>query len=226
MFVKMVVRLIPSLVLAAAAVLVSMSKPIIAERLHTAAAAAPALGSMHATGLTVQGGAVPTSGAVPTGEAVPTGGAVPTGEAVLRGEAALAEIDYPWQQLLPGWEIELLGDNGVVYGYTFTREQRIEIYVRDGQSRRLLVHVIAHELGHAVDVTLNDADDRRRWQVERGIAGHPWWPGDGATDFATGAGDFAESFAAWQAGAEAFSSELAEPPSGQQMELLAELATS
>lgn len=141
-----------------------------------------------------------------------------------RGEAALATISYPWRQLLPEWRIDFLPEKSGLYGLTMVPEERIEIYVRDGQSTELLAHVIAHELGHAVDVSLNDGPDRRRWEEARGLSPAPWWPGSGATDFSTGAGDFAESFAAWQVGDLSFRSELGDAPTTAQIELLAELS--
>lgn len=141
-----------------------------------------------------------------------------------RGAAALARISYPWQQRLPGWTIEFLPGRKGVLGLTFVHEKRIEVYVRDGQSVGFLAHVIAHEMGHAVDVSLNSSADRERWQAARGIESSPWWPGDGATDFSTGAGDFAECFAAWQANTGEFRSRLGATPAAHQLALMAELA--
>ncbi len=141
-----------------------------------------------------------------------------------RGLEALALVSYPWEERLPEWEIRFHEGKDGAYGYTLTQESVIDIYVREGQSKQLLAHVIAHELGHAVDVTLNSGDDRRRWQAARGIEDAPWWPDNRASDFSTGAGDFAESFAAWQVGTDSYRSRLAAPPSADQQELLAELA--
>jgi hypothetical protein len=141
-----------------------------------------------------------------------------------RGEAALATIAYRWRQHLPGWEIRFLAADEGAYGYTMTREHRIDVYVRDDQSDALLAHVVAHEIGHAVDVTLNSAKDRSRWEQARGITDAPWWPDERAADFATGAGDFAECFAVWQVGLGSFRSELGDPPSPEQQALLAELS--
>lgn len=145
-------------------------------------------------------------------------------EAARRGADALARLSYPWQQMLPGWTIDFHEATAGAYGYTLTRERHIDIYVRPDQSDHLLAHVVAHEIGHAVDVSLNDGDDRRRWQEQRHITGDQWWPDNRAADFATGAGDFAESFAAWQVGTYSFRSEIAAPPTEADLALIAELA--
>jgi hypothetical protein len=158
-------------------------------------------------------------------ETLPVDTPAPAGvEAV--GQAALETISYPWQQLLPGWTISFLPEKSGLYGLTMVPERKIEIYVRESQSTELLAHVIAHELGHAVDVTLNDGPDRRRWEDARGLDSAPWWPGNGATDFSTGAGDFAESFAAWQVGDASFRSKLGGSPTTEQIALLAELSAN
>ena len=141
-----------------------------------------------------------------------------------RGQAAMQRINYPWAELLPGWTISFHDQRNGVYGYTLVPERRIEVYIRNDQSQDFIAHVIAHEIGHAVDVTLNSAEERKEWQRARGIEGAPWWPGDGASDFSTGAGDFAESFAAWQVGSSSFRSKLGPAPNAAQTKLLARLA--
>jgi hypothetical protein len=146
-------------------------------------------------------------------------------EATRRGLNALSTIAYPWASQLPGWEIRFHRVTDGAYGYTLSREHRIDIYVRDLEPEELLIHVIAHELGHAVDLTHNGPDERQRWLELRGAAGSPWWPDNRAADFATGAGDFAESFAAWQTGSDReFRSQLAPPPTPEQRAVLSELA--
>lgn len=146
-------------------------------------------------------------------------------EATRRGLNALSTIAYPWPSRLPGWEIRFHRATDGAYGYTLSREHRIDIYVRDHESDELLAHVIAHELGHAVDLTYNDPADRQRWLGLRGADGAPWWPDNRAADFATGAGDFAESFAAWQTGSDReFRSQLGPAPTSEQQAVLAELA--
>jgi hypothetical protein len=141
-----------------------------------------------------------------------------------RGQRALAELSYPWRDRLSGWTVVFLDGRSGLYGLTLVDDKRIEIYVRDGQDQNLLVHIVAHEIGHAVDVTLNDGPDRRRWQEIRGIGGEPWWPDAAASDFLTGAGDFAESFAYWQTRTGNYRSKLGPPPNDDQLQLMAELA--
>jgi hypothetical protein len=145
-------------------------------------------------------------------------------EAGRRGLQALLTIDFPWEERLPGWRIRFREASQGAYGYTLTDEQQIEIYVRPDQSDALLAHVLAHELGHAVDVALNDGDDREAWREARGMAEQPWWPDDRAADFATGAGDFAECFAAAMLGPGSFRSEVGGPPSSEQVALILLLA--
>ena len=141
-----------------------------------------------------------------------------------RGEWALDQIGYPWAERLPGWTVEFHDERDGLFGLTVVDDKRIEIYVRPGQPDDLLIHIVAHELGHAVDVTLNTGDDRRRWQAIRGIEDEPWWPDSAASDFRTGAGDFAESFAYWQSQSDNYRSKLGPAPTEAQLEVLAELA--
>jgi hypothetical protein len=143
-----------------------------------------------------------------------------------RGQAALQRIAYRWQSQLPGWTIIFSSGRDGTLGYTYVDRKTIEIFVRSSQSDALLAHVIAHELGHAIDVTMHNGDDRRRWQDGRGIGASAWWPGEGVSDFSTGAGDFAESFAAWQLGPADFRSNLAGPPNPAQVDLLEELTAN
>ncbi len=139
-------------------------------------------------------------------------------------EPALAMISYPWQQRLPGWRVEFVRGESVIAGYTWSREDRIEVFVRKDSTTEDLARILAHELGHAVDVRMNDGDERRRWLELRGVPDAPWWPGEGVADFATGAGDFAESFAAWQVGPYDYRGELAPAPTAEEIAVLSELA--
>lgn len=137
---------------------------------------------------------------------------------------ALARIRYDWRTFLPGWQLRFLPGRAGYRGSTFPQRRVIEVYVRDGDDPDGLSHVIAHEIGHAVDVTLLDDGERAAWRAARGITPEaPWFPGaSGAADYSTGAGDFAESFARWQTGV-GWYSRLGPPPTPIQTGLLARL---
>lgn len=164
----------------------------------------------------------PTSTPTRTPTATPTTAApspTPPSE-VVGGPEVLAGLDYPWQGL--GFSISFLPARRGMLGATLIEERRIEIYVRPGQSRRQLAHVIAHELGHAVDLTYGNDQRREEWKRVRGIdPALDWWGCFGCTDYATPAGDFAEVFAYWLAGPESgFSGRLVGPPLLADMHLL------
>jgi len=115
------------------------------------------------------------------------------------GSRALDLISYDWQHKLPGWTVEFTGPRPSILGVTLPHDKHIEIYVRTGQSVFEVAFTLAHELGHAVDITYNTAAEREAWLAARSIApGHDWWTGSGQRDFEVGSGDFAETFAVWQ----------------------------
>jgi hypothetical protein len=138
---------------------------------------------------------------------------------------ALGRIRFDWRTVLAGWQVRFLPGRTGLRGSTFPDTKVIEVYVRRGDDAASLSHVIAHEMGHAVDVSrLGDAQ-RSAWSAARGYgASVPWFPtADGARDYATGAGDWAESFARWQTGV-GWYSELGPPPDALQTVLMAQLA--
>jgi predicted Zn-dependent protease len=96
--------------------------------------------------------------------------------------------------------------------------------VRPSDTPRSLAGILAHELGHAIDVSHFDTDDRERWLEARGVEGAQWWPDAYASDFETGAGDFAEAFAYW-ALRDVNSSKLAGTPNSAQLETMADLVS-
>lgn len=141
-----------------------------------------------------------------------------------RIDAALALLSFPWQERLPGWRVSFLGRDDAYYGMTLVGERRIEVYVREEQSPADIAGVLAHELGHAVDVTLLCWGDRYEWLTRRGQAPTArWYVEDGAIDFESGAGDFAEAFAVWQVGRDSWS-RLAGTPTPEQLAWLGEVA--
>ncbi len=112
------------------------------------------------------------------------------------GQAALARMTYPWQRL--GWTITFSSGRPDLLGKTIPTTRTIEIYVRRGVPFDKIRHVVAHELGHAIDWTYNDAARRAEWQRLRGIdSSLPWFRWN-ASDFTSPSGDFAEAFAFWQ----------------------------
>jgi hypothetical protein len=140
------------------------------------------------------------------------------------GDVALTRISYPWRDRLPGWTVEFLPGRPGLLGGTWTYEQRIEVYVRDGQSVDDVAFTLAHELGHAVDVGMLSEADRQRWVSSRRIdPSVPWWVESGATDFSSGSGDWAEAFAVWQVGGVSHS-RVASAPSSADLALVAQLS--
>lgn len=99
---------------------------------------------------------------------------------------------------LPEWTIEFKGPREGFRGLAFTERKVIEIFVRPGDTPALLASVVAHELGHAYDLTYLEDADRWLWMEARGL--DSWWVGESLSDFAAGQGDFAEAFALVVAG--------------------------
>ena len=127
------------------------------------------------------------------------------------GEAALAMLDYPWRDL--GWTIQFLPGRPGYLGLARGPKQRIEIYVRPEHDAYDVAHTLAHELGHAVDLTYGSTYRRREYRRLRGLAMEGEWFGcDSCTDYATPAGDFAEVFEYWLLGGGDYRSQMAGPP--------------
>jgi hypothetical protein len=136
-----------------------------------------------------------------------------------REQAALALIRFPWQQL--NYQIVFLAPRPGFRAMTFPAQHRIEVYARPQDDASLLAYDIAHELGHAIDVTYNTAETRKNWLRLRGIdPSTPWFGRDGCSDFETPAGDFAETFALLMLGPKDFHGRIAPPPTAQQISSL------
>ena len=132
-------------------------------------------------------------------------------------------VNFDWRAAFPDWEVEFEGERVGIRALTYPAEQRIVVYVRRDDTPESLHRVFAHELGHVVDVELNSNDERERWRQQRNIDSDvPWWPSAEAPDFATGAGDFAETFAVLETGITTRSTVAAQPTSGD-LALLREL---
>ncbi len=144
-----------------------------------------------------------------------------------RIDRALAMVQLDWANMLPGWTLEFRGPRDGYQGVTFPKQHLIQVYIRSSSTPTLIAHVIAHEVGHAVDVTYLDDDDRSGFSIMRGRSANAvWWAGDGATDFASGAGDWAESFSWWATGGVGqWRSDLGSPPDAVQQLAISGLVT-
>jgi hypothetical protein len=134
-------------------------------------------------------------------------------------------VSFDWRTALPGWTIQFVGPRPGLRGATFPQARVVQVYVRADESVPDIAHAFAHELGHAVDVTYLDDQDRAAFNVARGRpADFGWWVAPAADDFASGAGDWAECFA-WTmtAGRGGFYSRLGPPPSAGVMALIGQL---
>jgi len=78
---------------------------------------------------------------------------------------------------------------------------------------------VAHELGHVIDVTASTDATRQAYLAIRGIdPGLTWFGCDGCNDFATPAGDFAETVGhALSSPGYRWKSELAPAPTAEQL---------
>lgn len=140
-----------------------------------------------------------------------------------RGQAALASLPSSWRAsgttvtFEPG-KPEVLGTT------TIEGALRVAIYVRPcaEENDALLRHVIAHELGHAWDRAKMTPERREQYlRVRRIRTDVPWFGCAGCTDFATPAGDFAETYAQWLRGSGEGRSELGPPATSAQLEAIA-----
>lgn len=143
-----------------------------------------------------------------------------------RGSAAVAGItDAAEQQLAGGAALELVRVDPASLGYTVVfaagrpgvradldrSSKTIRVYLRRGDTRAIVAHDIAHELGHAYDAERMTDASRRAYLDRRGVPAAAWTATD-ASDYAVGAGDFAEVYALCHAASPDFRSTLAPRP--------------
>src|ERR1044072_9193047 len=100
--------------------------------------------------------------------------AVAANPEMVRTNAALAMITFAWQQEL-AYQIVFMEPQTGYRAMTYPKQHRIEIYARPGDDSVRLAHDIAHELGHAVDVTFNTPATRKKWMELRGIDPETSW---------------------------------------------------
>ncbi len=110
-------------------------------------------------------------------------------------EKAEALISYDWKTHLPGWTLEYEASRPGYRGITNRPAKTITIFLRAEDTSASIADVLAHELGHALDLEHLSDDERLQWLASRGLP-QVWWVGDGQNDFSVGQGDFAEAVAA------------------------------
>ena len=117
-----------------------------------------------------------------------------------RGSRALASLRHSTPA---GVSVSFQGARSGYLGLTYPAQHHVDMFVRScsSESWTLLRHVMAHEMGHAYDAAHMTAASRAAYMAMRGIpAGTPWFGCAYCTDFATPAGDFAETYSQWQRG--------------------------
>ena len=111
-----------------------------------------------------------------------------------------------------GYRLRIAGPVAGLRGQTDTAAHTITLFVSPHDAPHRVAHDLGHELGHAFDATrLTDAD-RAAYLRARGVAGATWFPGRRASDYRSGAGDFAEVFALCHAASTVYRSRLAARP--------------
>jgi hypothetical protein len=147
-----------------------------------------------------------------------------TGTVEQRGAAGLALINYPWERT--GYSIVFTGPNTGLLGLTDPNRKQITIYIRPTQSTTDIARVLGHEIGHSVDFTMTTDAERADYRRIRGLDDRPWYPSCiGCSDYASPAGDWAETFAFWLLGDGSFASALAPKPTAAQLTALTPIFT-
>jgi hypothetical protein len=151
-----------------------------------------------------------TSGDSGGGDA-PADGRPPTAAERALVRRAQALVDVRPEDL--GYRLVVRGAAGEVRGQTDTQRRTIALFVDARDAPHRVAHDLAHELGHAYDASRMTPARRRAWLRARGAPDAPWSPVAGrASDYESGAGDFAEVFARCHAASPEFRSRLAPPP--------------
>jgi hypothetical protein len=132
--------------------------------------------------------------------------------AAARGVVAGAErlISITPAQL--GYTLRVAGPLQGIRGRTDNATRTITLYVAPTDAPHVVAHDLGHEIGHAFDATRLTAAQRAAYLRARGVPNAPWLPGRRASDYGSGAGDFAEVFALCHAASPVYRSRLAAYP--------------
>ena len=82
---------------------------------------------------------------------------------------------------------------------TRSESKSIVVHVEPDATVDAVSAVLMHEVGHALDIERLSDTQRSQWIELRDMPA-TWWPGNGLSDFAVGAGDFAEAVSALTTG--------------------------
>ena len=125
------------------------------------------------------------------------------------GANALTLVGYDPSSL--GYRVQFEPGRTGVRAQADRSSQTISVYLRRGDLPHVVAHDIAHELGHAYDRERMSDAERRAYLSRRGVTSATWLPATDS-DYAVGAGDFAEVFALCHSASPDFRSRLAPRP--------------
>jgi hypothetical protein len=111
-----------------------------------------------------------------------------------------------------GYTLRVAGPVAGLRGQTDTAARTITLFVSPSDAPHVVAHDLAHEIGHAFDARRLTPALRAAYLRGRGVPGAPWFPGRAASDYRSGAGDFAEVFALCHASSPVYRSRLAPRP--------------
>ena len=115
------------------------------------------------------------------------------------GAAAEATISFDFRSVLSDWQIGYAEDHADFLGVTRSEDKSIVVHVEPDATVEVVAAVLMHEVGHAIDLERLSDEQRSEW-IELRDMPSTWWPGNGLSDFAVGAGDFAEAVSALTTG--------------------------
>ena len=111
-----------------------------------------------------------------------------------------------------GYTLRVAGPVAGLRGQTDNATRTITLFVSPNDMPNVVAHDLAHEIGHAYDAQRMTAAQRAAYLRARGVRDAPWLPGAQASDYRSGAGDFAEVFALCHAASPVYRSRLASRP--------------
>jgi hypothetical protein len=191
----------------ASAALVTGLAPLL---LSSRAARATALAAMALAGVAASAllfAAVWPGGAAPAPAVLSPADAAGARDVVSRAQALVSVTP---QQL--GWRLRVAGPLAGVRGRADTTTKTITLYVGAHAAAHQVAHDLGHEIGHAFDAERLSAAERAAYLRGRGVPEASWWPAGQASDYASGAGDFAEVFALCHAVSPEYRSRIAVRP--------------